>query len=245
MKYGNAFNMLGLTVLAGSMAIAGQANAQASGSVSLEIGWLHVMPQGTADPITIDIVGGARVNQQLAGTGARADDADAASLIAEYYVTDNIGVALLVGTPFTDNLSGRGTLASYGVIGKAKPMAPVLELRYHFLAPDAKLRPFVGLGLNYTWYTDTRLVNRQFLDATCGPGCSTSSSLSASWNPALGIGLYYALGEHWSVNTSLTYIPMSSTLTTNATTAAGGNIDTLMRLKINPLIPHLDFAYTF
>jgi outer membrane protein len=244
-EYRKTFRMVGVPALVCLASFAGHANAQSSGSTSLGIGWLHVMPQGNADPVVVESVAGAPVNQQQAGTGAHAGASDAVSLMAEYFFTDSIGVAFLAGTPFTSDLIGKGSLASFGVIGKTKPVAPVLEVRYHFLAADAKFRPFVGLGVNYTWYSNTRIVNRQFLDATCGPGCSTHASLSASWNPTFELGASYALSKHWAINASLSYIPMSTTLTTNARTAAGVDIVTKMRIRVNPLITHLDIAYTF
>ncbi|SMF99474.1 OmpW/AlkL family protein [Burkholderia singularis] len=225
--------------------IASHANAQSSGKLQLGVGWLHVMPKGDADPIVVESIAGAPANQQQSGTSAHAGVSDAASLMAEYFVTDNIGVAFLAGTPFTTDLIGSRSLASFGVIGKTKPQAPVLEVRYHFLAADAKLRPFVGLGVNYTWYSDTHIVSRSFLDATCGPACSSRASLSPSWNPTFEFGANYAFSKHWSINASLSYIPLSTTLTTNATTATGVDIVTKMRVKVNPLVTHLDIAYTF
>ncbi|VWC18691.1 OmpW family protein [Burkholderia lata] len=245
MEYRKTFRTVGVAALVCAAAFAGRANAQSSGSMQLGIGWLHVMPQGNADPIVVESVAGAPVNQQQAGTGAHADASDAASLMAEYFVTDNIGVAFLAGTPFTTDLVGNNSLASFGVIGKTKPMAPVLEVRYHFLAADARFRPFVGLGVNYTWYSNTRIVNQAFLDATCGPGCTTRASLSASWNPTFELGANYVLAKHWSINASLSYIPLSTTLTTNAATASGVDIVTKMRIRVNPVVTHLDIAYTF
>ncbi|MDN7874941.1 OmpW/AlkL family protein [Burkholderia aenigmatica] len=245
MKFCKARRMVGTAVLVCAASFGGHANAQSSGRMQLGVGWLHVMPQGNADPIVVESIAGASVNRQQAGTGAHAGASDAASLMAEYFVTDSIGIAFLAGTPFTTDLIGNSALASFGVIGKTKPLAPVLEVRYHILAADARFRPFVGLGVNYTWYSDTRIVNQSFLDATCGPGCSTRASLSSSWNPAFELGTNYALDKHWSINASLSYIPLSTTLTTHASTATGVDIVTKMHIRVNPLVTHLDIAYMF
>ncbi|MBC8751026.1 MULTISPECIES: OmpW/AlkL family protein [Paraburkholderia] len=140
---------------------------------------------------------------------------------------------------------GDNSLAQYGVVGKSKPLSPVLELRYHFMRPDARFRPFVGMGINYTWFVDTHITNRQFLDDSCGPGCTTDSSLSPSWNPTFKAGFNFALNKHLGINASVTYIPMSSTLTTDARTAAGSHIVTKLRIHPDPLITQPDLAYTF
>ncbi|TCK84025.1 OmpW family outer membrane protein [Paraburkholderia sp. BL9I2N2] len=237
--------VVGMTVLGCAALFASDAQAQASGSTTLGIGWLRVMPQGNSDPTVVESAGGMPVNQTISGTGAHVGASNAVSLTAEHLFTDHIGVAFLAGSPFTSDLIGNGSWAHYGVIGQSKPLAPVIEVRYHFLPPEAKFRPFLGAGVNYTWYSHTRITNGQFIGDSCGPGCTTRASLSPSWNPVVEAGMSYALSKHWSINASVTYIPLSTTLTTNATTAVGTEIVTKMRIATNPLITHLDIAYTF
>ncbi|AZQ53767.1 OmpW/AlkL family protein [Burkholderia cenocepacia] len=225
--------------------LADDAHAQAAGSVSLGVGWLHIMPQSSSGELFVQSVAGAPVNRALPDTGGRVATSDALSLMAEYQFTDHVGIAFLAGTPFTSDMVGDRSLARYGVIGQAKPLAPVLALRYHFLAADARFRPFVGVGVNYTWYIDTHITNKQFLDGSCGPGCTTRSSLSASWNPAFEAGFNVALSKHLGINVSAMVIPMSTTLTTDARNAAGTHDVTTLRLHTNPLVTHLDLVYSF
>lgn len=235
----------GMAVLACATLLANDVQAQTSGSTTVGIGWLRVMPQGDSDPVVVQSAGGMLVNRTISGTGAHVGASNAVSFTAEHQFTDHIGVAVLAGSPFTSDLIGNGSWAKYGVIGKSKPLAPVIEVRYHFLTPEAKFRPFLGAGVNYTWYSHTRIVNGQFIGDSCGPGCSTSASLSPSWNPVVEAGMNYALSKHWSIDASVTYIPLSTTLTTNARAASGAEIVTKMRIATNPLITHLDIAYTF
>ena len=70
---------------------------------------------------------------------------DAAGLMIEHYLTDNIGVALLLGTPFREQLIGEGSFKKCGVLGSTYPMPPGIEVRYHFFSTDAKQRPYVDL----------------------------------------------------------------------------------------------------
>ena len=244
-RCGKIARVAGMAVLGCTALHVSGARAQTSGSTAVGIGWLRVMPQGNSDPVVVESAGGVPVNQSISGTGAHVGAANAVSIMAEHQFTDHIGIAFLAGSPFTSNLIGNGSWAGYGVIGKAKPLAPVLEVRYHFLSPDAKFRPFLGAGVNYTWFSDTRITNGQFVSDSCGPGCSTRASLSPSWNPVVEAGLNYAFSKHWSINASVTYIPLTTTLTTNATTAAGAEVVTKMRIKADPLITHLDMVYTF
>ncbi|KVA06887.1 hypothetical protein WI41_15425 [Burkholderia latens] len=229
----------------GIASLAGDARAQAAGSVSLGAGWLHIMPQSGSGDLFVQSVAGAPVNRALPDTGGHVATSNAFSLMAEYQFTDHVGIAFLAGTPFTSDLVGDRSFAGYGVLGQAKPLAPVHALRYHFLAADARFRPFVGLGVNYTWYVDTHITNKQFLDGSCGPGCTTRSSLSASWNPTFEAGFNVALGKHLGLNVSAMYIPMSTTLTTDATNAAGTHDVTTLHVHTNPLITHVDLVYSF
>ena len=221
------------------------ASAQATGSTTVSVGWLHVAPQGDATPLTVQSIGGVAVNQQLAGSGAHPTSSDTVGITTEYYVTDNIGVAMLLGLPLKVNLVGDGTLQKYGNLGSTKPMPPAIELRYHLFSAASKFRPFVGLGVNYTWFTQVRISNSQFVTDSLGPGGSAHAELSSSWNPVFEIGANYAITNHWSVGTSLGYIPVKTHLTLYGQTATGTQIVSKSTLRLNPLNVFLNVAYTF
>jgi outer membrane protein len=218
---------------------------QSAGSLTLATGWLHVAPQGDATPLTVESIGGVTVNQQLAGSGAHASSTDTVGITTEYYVTDNIGVAMLFGLPLTVNLVGDGTLQKYGNLGSTRPMPPAIELRYHLFSAASKFRPFIGLGVNYTWFTQVRTTNSQFVTDSVGPGGSAHAELSSSWNPVFEIGANYAITKHWSVGTSLGYIPVKTHLTLYGQTATGTQIVSKSTLRLHPLNVFLNVAYTF
>ncbi|KXV03128.1 OmpW family protein [Caballeronia sp. EK] len=228
-----------------SAALTDNAHAQSAGSITLSTGWLHVAPQGNATPLTVESVGGVAVNQQLAGSGAHPTSTDTVGITAEYYVTDNIGVAMLVGLPLKVNLVGEGTLQKYGNLGSTKPMPPAIELRYHLFSAESKFRPFIGLGVNYTWFTQVRISNSQFVTDNLGPGGSAHAELSSSWNPVFEIGANYAITKHWSVGTSVGYIPVKTHLTLYGQTATGTQIVSTSTLRLNPLNVFVNVAYTF
>ncbi|MGV2291934.1 OmpW family outer membrane protein [Trinickia sp. YCB016] len=228
-----------------SAALAGNANAQSAGSFTLATGWLHVAPQGHATPLTVESVGGMAVNQELSGTGAHATSTNTLGITTEYYVTDHIGIATLFGLPLTVNLQGDGTLAKYGKLGTTRPMPPAVELRYHLFEAQSKFRPFVGLGVNYTWFTQVRATNGQFITDSVGPGGSVRATLSASWNPVFEVGASYAFSKHWSVGASVGYIPLKTHMTLYGQTATGTQIVSKSTLRIEPINVFLNVAYTF
>ncbi|TDN62079.1 OmpW family outer membrane protein [Paraburkholderia sp. BL10I2N1] len=190
-NYRRKVRSAGMAVCICSAALAGNANSQTAGSFTLATGWLHVAPQGNATPLTVESVGGIAVNKELPGTGAHATSTDTMGITTEYYVTDNIGIATLIGLPLTVNLVGEGALAKYGTLGSTRPIPPAIVLRYHLFAAQSKFRPFVGLGVNYTWFTQVRTTNSQFVTDSLGPGGSAHASLSSSWNPVFEIGANY------------------------------------------------------
>jgi outer membrane protein len=228
-----------------STALTDEANAQAAGSVVLSTGWLHVAPQGDATPLTVESIGGVAVNQQLAGSGAHASSSDTVGFTTEYYVTDNIGIAMLLGLPLKVNLVGDGTLQKYGNLGSTKPMPPAIEVRYHLFSAQSKFRPFIGLGVNYTWFTQVRTTNSRFIEDSLGPGGSAHATLSSSWNPVFELGANYAITKRWSVGASVGYVPVKTHLTLSGQTATGTQIVSKSTLRLNPLNVFLNVAYTF
>lgn len=245
MNYRRGVRSGGLAVCICSAALADTAHAQTAGSFTVATGWLHVAPQSSATPLTVESVGGMTVNQQLAGSGAHATSTNTMGITTEYYVTDHIGVATLIGLPLTVNLVGDGTLAKYGTLGSTRPMPPALVLRYHLLAAQSKFRPFLGLGVNYTWFTQVRTTNSEFVTDSLGPGGSAHASLSSSWNPVFEIGANYAITNHWSVGASVGYVPVKTHLTLNGTTAKGTQIVSRSTIRINPVNVFVNIAYTF
>ena len=74
-------------------------------------------------------------------------------LDVSYFLTPQWALELVLTYPQKQTIRSGGT-----EIGSLKHLPPTLSLQYHFGAPDAKVKPFVGAGLNYTWFfsEDTR-----------------------------------------------------------------------------------------
>jgi outer membrane protein len=244
-NYKRAISSVGIAACICSAALIDNANAQSAGSVTLSAGWLHIAPQGDATPLTVESIGGLAVNRQLVGTGAHASSTDTVGITTEYYVTDNIGVATLLGLPLKVNLIGDGALQKYGNLGSTRPIPPAIELRYHLFSAESKFRPYLGLGVNYTWFTQVRTTNSQFVTDSLGPGGSARATLSSSWNPVFEVGANYAITKHWSVGTSVNYMPVKTNLTLYGQTATGTPIVSRSTLRLDPLSVFVNVAYTF
>lgn len=121
-----------------------------------------------------------------------------------YFLTNNIGVELIAATSWHD-ISGEGALAGLGEIADTMVLPPTLTLQYHFM-PDAKIRPYVGAGVNYTvFYSEdakASLVN------AIGP---TSVGLEDSVGWAVQAGVDIDINERFFLNADVKYIDIDTT----------------------------------
>ncbi|QHB32700.1 outer membrane protein OmpW [Yersinia canariae] len=123
----------------------------------------------------------------------KADNNTQLGLTFSYLITDNIGVELLAATPFRHKVG----LGPTGDIAEVKQLPPTLMAQYYFRDKQDKLRPYLGIGLNYTTFFDEKFNN------TGTSAGLTDLSLKDSWGVAGQAGLDYMVSENWMVNMSV------------------------------------------
>ncbi|HDN2512542.1 MULTISPECIES: outer membrane protein OmpW [Providencia] len=111
-----------------------------------------------------------------------------------YMITDNIGVELLAATPFEHKV-GTGVT---GNIATVKHLPPTLMAQYYFGSKQDKLRPYLGAGLNYTFFFDEKF-NSKGKDTYQ----LSDLDLSSSWGFAAQAGMDYMLTDNWMLNASV------------------------------------------
>ena len=113
----------------------------------------------------------------------------------------NLSVELALGYPPLSKVEGKGpaTVGSVPyngqVVSSARWLSPTLFLEYNFLSVDSALRPYVGVGVNYTAFYD-RVSSAQ---GNAGLGGPTRLSLTSSVGPSGTVGLSYAITPRWHV----------------------------------------------
>ncbi|WJV55822.1 outer membrane protein OmpW [Prodigiosinella aquatilis] len=117
-----------------------------------------------------------------------------------YMATDNIGVELLAATPFQHKVGLNGL----GTIAEVKHLPPTLMAQYYFGQKEDKLRPYLGVGVNYTTFFDEK-----FNDTGTNAGLS-DLSFTDSWGIAAQAGLDYNLNKNWLLNMSLWWMDIST-----------------------------------
>jgi len=111
-----------------------------------------------------------------------------------YFVTKNIGLELIAATT-KHSASGRtGTTGSIGKLADTWVLPPTLTAQYHF-APEGKIRPYVGAGLNSTIFCNERASGS--LEAAVGP---TSAHLSDCFGSVLQAGVDVNLSASMFLN---------------------------------------------
>ena len=181
---------LTVAALALTTLLSGNAFAHEAGEFFIRAGSATVRPTEGAGG-TLGSLGGFDVsnNTQL-------------GLTFTYMATDNIGVELLAATPFRHKI---GTAAT-GDIATVHHLPPTLMAQWYFGDSSSKLRPYVGVGVNYTTFFD-----EGFNDNGKKTGLS-DLSLKDSWGAAGQVGMDYLINRDWLINMSVWYMDIDTTI---------------------------------
>jgi len=234
-----------MLVAGAAMALAGVAQAQSAGSNIISLGWMRVMPTGHSEFLTIDSVGGVPFGVQRPNTGATIDSADTLGIVLSHYFTDNISTEFVLGVPPKHNVSGDRGYEKYGKLGEVRQWSPAIVAKWHFFDAKTKFRPFVGLGVNYTWFTGESVTNQTIVQGEFGPGSHMTANAKSSWNPVFTAGANYAVTDNWFLGFSVSYVPIATTANFTTTLANGAQVQSHTKIKIDPVVTYLSVGYRF
>lgn len=261
--------------------IATAAPAQQAGDTLVLVGWIHVSAANEALSLHTDLrpsfagsALGISDSFDSPGVGAAVRPVDAVGISVSRFLTDRWSLTLNVGIPPIVEVAGHGVAQppgpagplfavdlgdpAYNPLGRARQWSPTLALEYHFFSSDARVRPFVGAGFTYTWFTQEKLnpafedelnnrVGRQLALAAGKPGpTSTSVRAESVWAPMLGAGLPVALNERWGLVLSAGYIPFR-TRSRVEIVAQDGTVLAISRprIDVDALVTGLLLSYRF
>lgn len=152
-----------------------------------------------------------------------------------YMLTPHIGTELIVATT-KHKASGRtGTTGTIGKLASTWVLPPTLTLQYHF-APEAKFRPYVGAGVNYTIFYSEKA--SKGLETAVG---NTKVRMKSSFGYALQAGVDIPLTDRTFLNLDVKYIDIDTT-TRLATTAIGTQ---RVKVHLDPLVVGVGFGMRF
>lgn len=135
--------------------------------------------------------------------GVKVDSDTIPELDITYMLDRNWGVELILG--YSDHtITGEKSWSSLGDVIDAKVLPPTLTLQYHF-APDSNIRPYIGAGVNYTYFFDEKVVGPAL------PAAGSKVKLEDSWGFAAQAGVDISINDDWFVNMDVKYIQIDTT----------------------------------
>lgn len=187
---------------------------------------ISIRPAASSEDILSSKVGGRVANTEL-----DVEDAWSLDIDFTYMLTKNWGAELLLDTSSKHNIVGKGSaLSPLGTVVEARVLPPALVLQYHF-SPDQKVRPYAGVGFNYTYFFDEKSTSS--LDNAFNGGNSISDvKLDSSFGLVGQVGVDYDLGNDLFFNLDVKYMKISTKA--KFTTSDLGQVST--DVDVNPWV---------
>jgi outer membrane protein len=152
-----------------------------------------------------------------------------------YMVDDHVGLELIAATTKHHASGKTGTTGGIGKLASTWVLPPTLTLQYHF-APQAKVRPYVGAGVNYTMFYSEK--PSAGLETAVG---QTDVKMKSSFGWAAQAGIDFDINEKMFLNLDVKYIDIDTTARL-ATTAIGTQ---RVRISLDPVVVGVGVGFRF
>jgi outer membrane protein len=209
------------------------AHAYQAGDIIVRAGAITVDPHESSSEIWVGALG-----TDVAGTKATLDSDTQLGLNFAYMLTSNIGIELLAATPFSHNVGVKGMPGPFaglnGNLGELKHLPPTLSVLYYPLDAASAFQPYVGAGINYTWFFDTKLSSEAEAKGFSG------LDMKDSWGLSAQVGMDYMLTDNIMLNAQVRYIDIDTT----GTTSFGGS-KVKVDVDVDPMVYMVGLGYKF
>lgn len=213
--------------------IASLAAVPASAEFAINVGAIGVYPDDSSSSLsTVESVAGLPAGS----TQVAVDSNVQLGLTIDYIINKNWTVELVAATPFSHDITVKGSAIDGLKIGDTKHLPPTLLLQYHFDVGNEAISPFIGLGVNYTAFFDEK-VSSELGGALTDLGVMTAAdkatlSLSDSWGAAVQAGINIDFTEKLGLHLMVSKIKID---TTGKVKLNGATIETV-DVDIDPLV---------
>lgn len=143
-----------------------------------------------------------------------------------YFLSERFALELVLATT-NHNVKAEDTALGDVDLGSVRLLPPILTLQYH-LAPGARIRPYVGVGVNLTI----------FYDGDAPGGVVTDIDYENGVGVSLQAGVDIALQGNWFLNVDVKKLFLNTDVSLN-----GGAITA--DVSLDPWIIGLGFGYRF
>lgn len=132
-----------------------------------------------------------------------------------YFITPNIAAELILTYPQSHDIKSNDVK-----IGTLKHLPPTLSLQYHFI-PTGTFRPYVGLGVNYTNFSEVKF--DAAVDTALRPSVKHSS-----WGLSAQIGADIQIAKNWYLNVDVKKVQIGTKVYSNGTEVGDFKVDPLL-----------------
>ena len=225
-----------LILAASLMALAGAASAEtAVGTHTVYLGLAHIDVNSKAAPLE----GGTK---QFPAPGAqiRVGDATTTGFGYTYRFAPRWSGEIALGIPPSHKIYGNGVIKNAGQIAVVRQMPPTVFINYHLGEYFTKVEPFVGVGVNYTYFEKKRSTPTG--DAISGG--PTRITLENSWGAAAHVGFTVQYTKQWSLTATAAYADVRSNMRSYTTTNSG--VEELhTKINFRPMVYTMSLGYSF
>jgi outer membrane protein len=221
-------NRVAAAVGLAALALAGAAQAQSAGSITVRVGATQIKPDVTSGDLTAPSFAGTKAD-------IKANTQPTAGIT--YMVTDAISLDLPLAAGFKHEIVGDGAIAGVGKIAEVKALPITLLAQYRLFGAKDAFRPYVGVGPTYAKFYDAR--STAALTALTGgtPANPTTVSVQSKWAATVQLGASYAVAPGWSLDASV----LKTFLKTRTTLSTGQTLDA----KLDPMSLSVGVGYKF
>ncbi|KAF7779802.1 outer membrane protein [Pseudoalteromonas marina] len=198
----------------------------AHANFSVNLGAINVNPDNS----------GSTINE-APSLGLKGDSNTQLGITVDYAFNDNWVLELIAATPFSHDVNGTGGLAG-NKIANIKHLPPSLVAQYHFLDTSYQLRPFIGVGVNYTTFFDEQ--PSQALKATLGTD-DVKVELDDSVGFLVQVGANYKMDDHWGLHAMVSIMDID----TDATVYANNAKALTSTVELDPVVAMFGVKYSF
>lgn len=205
----------------------------ASANLSVNVGAITVAPKDSSSALNVvEKVAGLPANS----TQVAVDNNTQLGLTIDYKFNQNWTAELIAATPFSHDITVKGSAIDGLDIGKTKHLPPTLVMQYHFDTGNSAFDPFVGVGVNYTKFFNEKpaaaLVSTlQALKVTTASD-DVDLKLKASWGLALQAGFNYKLSDNWGLHAAVSKMDIDTT----GEVRVNNNVIQSVDVQIDPLV---------
>ncbi len=211
-------------ILMVATAVAATTAEAKQGDVLVRVRAINVMPQDSSGAIL----------PALPASTVTVNNSVTPEIDFTYMVADNVGVELIAATS-RHTVTGVGPVVGGVDVMATNALPPTLTLQYHF-APSAKVRPYVGAGVNYTTFFNSK-PTADFV----GAAGATKITMKDSFGWALQAGVDVPLSDRIFLNLDAKYIKLDTKATLS--TANLGTQST--KVDLDPIVVGVGIGTTF